>query len=346
MKKILSLICAVAVFALSSFNASAVDNSTGTTKSGDFVKVGGAGSQFLKVAPGARGNGLAGAYSAMTNDLSSIYWNPAGLAQVKSMNAEFSYTQWISDFSHNFVAISTPLGENFTLAAHLINFTSGDIELTTVEKGFQGFHYQVSDVAMGLSLAGYLTEQFSFGITGKYVANSVASLESNGLAFDVGTMYETGIQGIKIGFSMFNIGTDQKYSGQDLRTYKRLLDGQFASPLDVEYLSSAYSIPLIFRAGVCGDVYKEDVHHVTAAFDFTTLSDTPEQFAIGAEYTWNDLLSVRTGYKFGHDQDGFAGGVGFKYLSGGLNAQFDYSFSPTADFGYVNRISLGVGLGK
>ena len=50
---------------------------------GEFTKVGLSGGQFLKIGVGARGTGMAGAFSAVSDDLSSIFWNSAGLADVK-----------------------------------------------------------------------------------------------------------------------------------------------------------------------------------------------------------------------------------------------------------------------
>ena len=97
------------------------------------MKVGAAGVQFLKIGVGARANGMAGAYGAMADDLSSIYWNPAGLADVKAIAAEFSYTEWFAGLTHTFAALSMPLGKNFTTAISVISFNSNRIPITTVE---------------------------------------------------------------------------------------------------------------------------------------------------------------------------------------------------------------------
>lgn len=348
MKKIISLFSFIVLFAVSSEGLFAEDITFGSSKGGkEYRKVGAAGVQFLKIGVGARGNALGGAYSALVNDLSAIHWNPAGIADVKSMAAEFSYTQWLFDFSHNFAAVSMPVGDNFVAAAHIVSLSSSDIPITTIENPIaSGISYQASDVAFGLSFSGYLTDQFSFGITGKYVSNSFANMTAGGIAFDVGTMYQTGIQGIKLGFSIHNLGSEQKYSGIGLRSTKKYDESIWAAPIDVEYLSYQHSLPIIFRAGISGEVYKDAEHKVDAALDFTTLSDTPEQFAIGAEYTWKDLFIVRAGYRFGQDQFGISGGVGVKYLTDAFMGKLDYSISPTFDIGYVNRLTVSIGLGN
>jgi len=46
-------------------------------------KVGTAGFQFLKIAPSARGAALGSAFSAIADDASALYYNPAGIAGLK-----------------------------------------------------------------------------------------------------------------------------------------------------------------------------------------------------------------------------------------------------------------------
>ena len=48
------------------------------------TNVGTAGAQFLKIGPGARVDSLGGAFSAIANDVTTIYWNPAGLIHIQS----------------------------------------------------------------------------------------------------------------------------------------------------------------------------------------------------------------------------------------------------------------------
>lgn len=342
MKKLIAVLTIITVFGV--VDALAVGGSiSGSTTGESFVKVGAAGAQFLKIPIGARGNGLAGAYSSLTNDLTSIFWNPAGLADVKSISADFSYTQWFAGFNHSFGAFALPIGPNFTAAVGLVALNSGNIEITTLENpNGTGLSYQVNDVAISFTFSGYLTDQFSFGLTAKYVNNSISNLNSRGIAFDVGTMYETGIYGIRLGFSIHNLGIKQAYSGQDLNSSKKLFDAMNAAPLDIAYIASSYSLPLIFRAGVSSEIWKAEDHKVIASADFITLSDTPEHYALGAEYTFKNFLCLRGGYQFGTDVFGLAGGVGFKYFGGGFEGEFDYSITPTKNIGLVNRLSVKV----
>ncbi|MFP4528176.1 MAG: PorV/PorQ family protein [Candidatus Kapaibacterium sp.] len=348
MKIVFKVFSIALLMAFATMSARAVDENAIGSSSGDvFAKVGGAGAQFLKIPLGARGTAMGGAQGAVANDLTAIFWNPAGIANIHSISANFSYTQWFAGFSHNFAALALPFGDNFTAAFNLVSFGSGDIPITTLDRpDGTGANYSVSDIAFGFAFGGYLTEQFSFGINAKYINSSFASVSSSGIAFDIGTRYETGIQGIAVGFSLHNLGTEQQYTGQDLRTTRKILEAMNASPVDAEYVSSGFSLPLAFRAGISSNVYETEEHMVVAAFDFVTYSDTPEEFMIGAEYTWRDFVSVRGGYNIGQDQFGLTGGVGLKYDGGGFGGVIDYSIAPTFDLGLVNRLSLSLSFGS
>lgn len=344
MKKILHIFIFGIVLSFATNLSIADDGNTVGSSKGDFLKVGAAGSQFLKIGVGARGSAMS-ANVAVANDLSAIWWNPAGLADVKTIGADFAFTQWFAGFQHLFAAVSLPLGSNFTAAASLTSFSSEDIEITTIHNPDGTAHYySVSDMAASLSVAGYLTEDFSFGVNMKYISNGFSSLSSNAIAFDVGTLYNTGLYGIKLGFAISNLGTEMQYKGSDLQTLTKLYKESRNAPIDAEYITGKYEMPLVFRAGIASEVYKDEDHAVLAAFDFTTLSDTPEQFSIGAEYTFRNLICLRGGYLFNQDQFGLSGGIGFKYDAGsGIKAGVDYSINPTGDIGLVNRLSVRIG---
>lgn len=347
MRKIISAISLAIIFALSASALYAVSDNVSASSGGEFEKVGAAGAQFLKVDLGARATAMGGAYCSVADDITSIHWNPSGLASIKGVQAAFSYTQWFMEFSHNFGAVAFPVGDDFTGALHIISFGISEIPITTIdEPDGTGSKYSVGDVSFGASFSGFLTDNFSFGFTAKYLQNTFASLEANGFAFDIGTMYHSGISGIKLGFSIHNLGVDMAYSGYDLKSYKKLYDEMYQMPLEVEYIASSYTLPLIFRAGLSGDVVNDGDHRLIAAMDFTTFSDVPEQFAVGAEYSWKDFLAVRAGYRMGQDQFGLSGGIGLKYIGDGFGGSLMYSLNPTESFGLVNRIGLIVNVGE
>lgn len=342
MKRLLvSALCAVSVLGWGTAHAQ-----TSSTAANEQTKVGSAGGQFLKIGVGARATGMGGAYSGLSNDITSIYWNSAGIADVDGISANFSYTQWFAGLSHNFIAASMPVGEQYRAAISITSFTSGDIDVTTLQNpDGTGTKYSLSDIAIGLTFGGKLTDQFSFGVTGKYVQQSFSNVSSSGVLFDIGTIYRTDLQGLRIGFSINNLGSEFRYSGQDLVAKVEPTTGLGQRPTETELLAKTYAMPLSFRAGVAFDVIeKDDDNALVVAGDFETLADSPEQYAIGAEYTWRNFVSLRAGYRAGQEQLGVAAGVGLKYEGGGFKGSLDYSLNPTKNFGLLNRLSININL--
>lgn len=324
---------------------------------GDFTKVGLSGGQFLKIGVGARGSGMAGAYSAIANDVSSVYWNPAGIANVKAYAADFSHTFWFAGMSHSFAAAVIPVGEKFRVAASFTGFGSGDILVTTTadQTGSTGGVYSVNDIAIGATLAGYLTEQFAFGVTARYVNHAFSNMSASGIVFDIGTKYSTGFNGIDLAFGVNSLGTQQQFGGSNVTTSVLPTNGMNQSQIDADYQTSGFDVPLSFRAGIGINMFEGFVsdrpevdadgtiiHDWIIAADFETFSDVPEQFAFGTEYTFREFLSLRAGYRFGNDQFGLSGGVGLIYRTGGFDGRIDYSISPTQNIGLVNRLSVSV----
>ncbi|MBN1326787.1 MAG: UPF0164 family protein, partial [Candidatus Cloacimonetes bacterium] len=73
-----------------------------------FAKAGTAGLQFLKLGIDARAIGMGEAYTAVTDDISSVYWNPAGLALKPYTQVLLSHTEWVADIRYEYAAMSVP----------------------------------------------------------------------------------------------------------------------------------------------------------------------------------------------------------------------------------------------
>jgi hypothetical protein len=323
---------------------------------GEFTKVGLAGGQFLKIGAGARATGMAGAFAGISDDVSSMFWNPAGIAEVKAYSADVSNTFWFAGMQHQFVGAVIPVSEKFRLGVNFLSFGSGDIRRTTMAdpEGETGGIYSANDIALGFTFAGKLTSQFAFGVTARYVQHAFSNVSAGGFVFDVGTRYNTGFNGVSLGFGINSMGPQQQFEGADLTRQFRENSGLTnTAPRDFSMNTSPFNIPLSFRAGLGIDMFQGwvaekpevdvdgvQVHQWLVGLDFETYSDVPEQYAIGTEYTWNELVAVRAGYRFGHDQMGFAAGLGLRYESSDFRGQIDYSVNPTANIGLINRLSL------
>jgi len=355
MNKIYKQLIVLVLCSFSTIQWSKADTEIFRTSQGDITRSGVVGVSFLKIPIGAQAVAMGGAYTAIANDLTSMFWNPAGLASIEGYQANISYSQWFGGFSHNFASGVVSLG-NYRVGLGLISFGANDIPFTTIEDPTgSGRTYSVSDVCLVASFAGKITNEFSFGANFKYINSAFSSVSSNGIAFDIGTKYESDWKGLRLGFVLSNLGPAQNYAGQDLNQVKSLVNGLSAAPVDYALISSQYQLPLTFRAGMGVDMLsvvnntdntpQDSDHKWTLAADFFTMADSKEQGAIGTEYVWNNLLALRAGYQIGHDTFGFSGGIGLNYTSGLFDGKIDYAISPAnAQIGLINRISIGIAL--
>lgn len=323
---------------------------SGTT--GDnFTKAGSTGGLLLKMPVGARAIAMGGAFSGMADDISAIYWNPAGVALFQDNLAGFEYAQLFGGIGHGFVAASTPLSKQYNLAGSISFLSTGNIPVTTIlAQDGNGASFQASDICLGLTLGGNLTEKFSFGITGKYIHSGLYDLSASGIAFDVGTLYRTDFYGMTFGLAISNLGTPENFTGASLGAHTSHVDpstGQVIVDSVVGTMpSNSYSLPLLFRAGVAIDLLGQVAgikgQKLMFSTDFVTLSDNPEKVMMGAEYWWEDIIALRGGFQFLSDQYDFSAGVGLKYETGTFHGTIDYAFSHTKDLGSINRIGIGM----
>src|SRR3990172_5369825 len=115
---------------------------------GGFSKVGTAAAQFLKIGVGARAMGLGGSFTAIANDVSSLYWNPAGITNIPEFSLSVSHTEWFADISHDFAGIVYPLSSSDIIALNVIALNTGEQEVTTVtQPEGTGVFYDVSDLS-------------------------------------------------------------------------------------------------------------------------------------------------------------------------------------------------------
>ena len=68
----------------------------------DISKVGTTAAQFLKISSGGRGLAMGSANVAVCSDLTSSFWNPAGLAHLKGIQVYFENNGWLAGTDYNY----------------------------------------------------------------------------------------------------------------------------------------------------------------------------------------------------------------------------------------------------
>jgi len=313
-----------------------------------FAKVGTVGLKFLDIGVGGRALAMGEAYAAVANDASAIFWNPAGIANVKSGDFFAGYTKWpaeINLYSAAFVKKTNfgHWGGSFTI------LNTGLMNRTTFydNDGDFGGTFAFEDWAAGLTYASYLTDKFAFGATFKLLKEKLADYDKTGWAVDIGTYYDTGFKSLRIGFAILNFGPDMKYDipnvDGDPTGYPDGLDNNGDSFVDNKVPGKAVPLPLTFRAGAAFEVLQTENSKATISAELMHPSDNKERYNFGGEYWFQNMLAIRAGWKLNADEGGLTAGAGFKLPMGTFgDASIDYAFSDLGKLKGVHRGSFSI----
>ncbi|KAB2909027.1 MAG: PorV/PorQ family protein [Ignavibacteriales bacterium] len=313
------------------------------------TKVGSTAAPFLSIGIGPRAVGMGGAFTATANDITSLYWNPAGAARVGGSAATFSHTKWFADINFNYAAAMLSLGDWGTIGGSVTYLDYGETEITTIrEPEGTGATYGAKDMAMGLSYSMNLTDRFSIGGTVKYVQQKIWNTSASTVAFDVGVLFLSEIYGLRIGATISNFGGDMTMDGKDLLVLYDIDPGSFGNNDQIlaKLKTDPFPLPLTFRVGVAMDVVNTSDFRFTAGLDALHPSDNSESINVGGELVYKNMISVRGGYKslfLNNTEEGLTLGVGLNYdFAPGLGLSFDYAYQ---DFGILQNtqyFSIGI----
>lgn len=312
-------------------------------------KAGTTAASFLEIPVGARAISLGGAFVGTANDITGLYWNPAGVAGLSRNAAVFTHTNWIADMSFDYAAVAAPLGDFGTLGFSFTSLSMDDMAVRTVERPEgTGELFSAGNIAVGLHYARNLSDRFSIGFTVKYVSENIWNMQSQAFALDVGILFTTHFfTGIRVGAAILNFGTDMKLAGRDTRTFHRIDPQKMGSndqiPQNIEM--DSWPLPLNFQFGIAADIMNSDDHLLTLAMDALHPSDNDESISLGAEYGFQRFLYVRGGFHslFLTDAEGgisLGGGLAQELFGGGASVHIDYAYSDLGRLGGFHSVAV------
>lgn len=306
--------------------------------------LGTSGAQFLQIPVSARAAGLGGAVVGLTDDASSVFWNPAGLVKINSFQAHFSYMDWFNLFDFNAAVIAFNSGDAGVFAASMIVFNTDEMEITTEEQpNGTGRFFDAQDLAVGASYAKFLTDRFSVGLTVKYIYQRIWNEVADGFAFDIGTQYRLDFQNLTIAMSMSNFGGELSFDGPDLNVvYDKDKNYPLSRLTPAKLQTAGYPLPLNFQVGIGFDIYQQDFIKIKGGIDAIHPNDNKERLHLGTEFSFFDRLFLRGGYKYNYDDEDFTFGAGVNYPVSNAGIHFDYAYSMFNILPNVHRISLGL----
>jgi hypothetical protein len=308
------------------------------------TKVAQTGVKMLDVGMGARACGMGEAFTVLGQDASALFYNPAGVGEIEgNFDLYAGQTQWIADISYINVAGVYNAGVWGKFGFSLITPDYGEFYATRVdaaaEEGFVEIEggIDVSAFCAGIAYAREFTDKFTVGPQAKWVTqhlgesfftavteeeDTVEVGRDNNLAtpcFDFGLLFYPGFKSFAFGMSVRNFSPAV--------TYERI----------------AFELPLTFALGVGMNIldlfgdYPD--YSCNIAADMIHPRDWDEQYHVGAELSYKDMIFLRGGYKFNYFAEGLNAGVGINV--GGVKIDYSYSEFDLPGVDMINRLSAG-----
>ena len=302
----LTLVCSVSLSA---------QQITGPARAGQY------GFTQLLVNGWAQSSGMGNANSAGVSGVEAFYLNIAGLGKINGTELAFSRASWLggTGININTFGFGQKVGEG-VLGLSIMSFSLGQIPITTTDQPDGGIGtYKPSISNIGLAYAYNFSEKISAGINVKLVSESTPDVRVGAMAFDAGLQYADLLtkkpvkyqnpennpaayrgSDIRFGVSIKNLGTDARYAGDGL-AFKSTGDKSYT--VTTSQRSDKTPLPSLINIGVGYDFrldQEKDVywHRLTTAMNFTSNTAASNQTSLGLEYSYKEILMIRTGYNY------------------------------------------------
>lgn len=288
-------------------------------------KAGTSAAQFLKLGAGSRAGAMAEAYSAVSDDVYAVYYNPAALTRLTRPQLAAAHTQHFQDISYEFAAFAIPMGKEKdhsrgVLAASIYNLSVKDISRRVDDTENDLGKFDAGDYSYNLSYAHALSRSVRLGLTAKLIHQTIDTYSSDAFAGDAGVLFQPRPDAAKpLSFSLVvkNLGTKPKFAG-------------VTDPLPVGVVAGVGYEPLPKR-------FKMDL-------DLVKYRDTDPYALLGGEYLVPFGPDIGGALRAGFTTHRLANdGFNEMTLGVGLNfhrATFDFSWVPYGALGNTFRYSL------
>lgn len=315
----------------------------------DVTKRGTTAAEFLSIPVGARAAGMGTAITASVDDATSIYWNPAGLASMDEGSLAVEYADWLANIDFAFVGLVYPSSFG-TLGLGITTFQTPDMEVTTVEEqNGTGETFNAASYAVALSYGRALTDRFAIGGSIKLINERIWNSSASGVAFDIGTVFTTPFNGIRLGASITNFGSKMQIGGDDLLATIDIDENAGGNNQSNRAFlkTDEFDLPLLMRIGLAGEIFRSEQTRLTLAVDALNPNNSKQYVNLGAEIgLLGDLVMVRGGFSELFLADAvrsFTLGAGLRYRFAPLSFALDYSYESQEFFTDVSRFTLSIG---
>lgn len=279
--------------------------------------------RFLQLGAGARAAGLGEAYTALADDASALYWNPAALTRTQAASALFMHAPYLGSSFFDYAAYAQNLGPGGALGLGVQYFSAGKI-IGTDDTGSENGTFAPNDLALSLGYAYKFSERpsedgLSLGLSGKYARSRIINTAQT-FTCDIGLLAPAVLDGrLSLGAAAVNLGGKMKFE------------------------SEAESLPRAFRLGAGYHINPDWL----AGIDLALPMNNQPYVAAGTEYVlrmsegWDFAGRVGFNSRTVGDVPGLSGcAFGVGVVRSGLS--IDYAIAPMGDIGMTHRVSVSL----
>lgn len=326
--------------------------------------------EFMSIGVDAAALGMSNAVTASTNDVNSVYWNPAGLVHLEDGQVALMHSSYFANIAqYDYAAYAKPIDGESAWGVSMMRFGVDDILNTTQLIDAQGnidynriSKFSTADYGLTLSYAKKLKiPGWQYGVNAKVIRRIIGKFANSwGFGFDAGAQFERNdwkfgimLRDITTTYNVWSINEDE------FNTIKNAIPGQNQDLPE----STEITLPKMQVGASKKYTFHYDYTLLAAAnlnmqfartndiFSTNAVSIDP---ALGFEFGYVDMAFLRLGV--GNFQTvtqidntkkvGFQPniGLGFKYKG----IQIDYALTDLGDQSaalYSNVFSVKVDLG-
>lgn len=319
-------------------------------------RIGTAGAQELLIPVGARTIAMGASSMVFATGAEAIYWNPAGLGRMtNSVDAMLSSMNYIADIGIIYGAVGVKAGDFGDLGFSIKSINFGSIPVTTtLFPDGTGELYSPVYITMGATYAKALTDRIAVGVTANLVSERIMELSASTIAINFGIQYQNlAVQGLNLGITVKNIGPGLQFNGSNLLYQANATTGLRGTQTYAIQAATA-DLPSCIEIGLGYTKKFDEKNGVSIGGTFRNNNYQDDEYNLGAEYQFNDLLFLRGGYTFepqavkdiagqnSYPYD-YTLGAGVHMPVGDLDISVDYAYQHVKYFTGNNVFTLRLG---
>jgi len=292
--------------------AEAINPNVGTTSA-----------EFLKIGVGARAIGMGKAFTGVANDVTTIYWNPAGLALLKNHEVSLMHAEWFENLRYEALSYVFPI-EFGSLGLQVFGIWATDFETRDDLGNPSTGSFSACEYAIGLAYGREVISEIYAGFTLNVIFSKLAEKTANSIALNVGILYQLPLKFLRVGLAIKNLGNT--------------MYNNFPIPFETRIGISSEFLDGCITIATDGVIRRGEVLHINIGMEVRALSSKEAPFT----------SSIRGGYITGLSENdlgslfGLSVGMGFGFFEERI--MLDYAYTPSGDLGNTHQISLGIKL--